>query len=156
METQSIDRLRQLHPAVKEKALDAYAEAVRITPKGVHPYILETLRSFTRSDELFAQGRTKPGDIVTDARAGQSYHNYGLALDFANQINGSVVWKVDANWMKVVNAFKKRGFLWGGDWKKSNDSPHLEMRFGFDWRELLYRHNDGYVDKKGYVILCKL
>jgi peptidoglycan L-alanyl-D-glutamate endopeptidase CwlK len=39
-------------------------------------------RSKKEQNELYAQGRSKPGQVVTNAKAGQSYHNYGLAVDF--------------------------------------------------------------------------
>lgn len=137
----SMGRLAQLHPSIRQSAIDAYTEACRITPVGVHPFITETLRSFERSNELYAQGRTTPGNIVTNAKGGSSLHNYGFALDFVLQINGKPVWKVDANWMKVVAVFKKHGFTWGGDFKSIPDAPHFEKSFGLGWRDLLARHN---------------
>src|SRR5690242_13033419 len=98
----SLSRLQLLHPAIRQSAIDAYNEAVQKTPSGVHPFITETLRSFERSNELYAQGRTKPGDIVSYAKGGQSYHNYGLAIDFVNQIDGKDFWpkqpELDKNW----------------------------------------------------------
>ena len=48
---------------------------------GLRPVVTETRRSFDRQNELFAQGRTAPGRIVTNARAGDSPHQYGLAAD---------------------------------------------------------------------------
>ena len=153
MEQTSIKRLNLLHPKIRQKALDAYAEAVRVTPVGVHPFITQTLRTFKESDDLYAQGRTKKGSIVTNAKAGQSYHNYGLALDFVNQVNGVAKWTVDANWMKVVNVFKKHGFVWGGDFKTILDQPHFEMTLGNNWRDLLVKVKSGKVDEDGYVIL---
>lgn len=120
MEQQSIARLKLLHPAIRYDALDAYSDAVQKTPRGIHPYITETLRTFERSDFLYSLGRTivnpdgksskKPmGNIVTNAKAGQSYHNFGLAcfdsktrvftdkgLRYFNELDGSekvVTWK---------------------------------------------------------------
>lgn len=153
METVSIARLKLLHPAIREDAIAAYTEAVRRTPVGVHPFIVQTLRSFEESDALYQKGRTRPGPKVTNAKAGQSYHNYGLALDFALQINGRLIWEVDKNWLIVVACFKEKDFEWGGDWKTFKDQPHLEKRFGLNWRTLLERHNAGAVDKDGYVKL---
>lgn len=165
MEQISIQRLKLLHPKLRDEALKAYDEAVNITPNGVHPFITETLRSFKRSTELFNQpwdnkdndgdGRIdEPDEHVTDAPGGSSYHNYGLALDFVIQLNGQQHWIVDANWMKVVNCFKKYGWTWGGDWSgKFKDPPHLEKKFGYNWRDLLKLHNTGKVDGDGYVIL---
>lgn len=144
METHSIAQLQLLHPAIRDKAIDAYNEAVKATPAGVHTYIDQTYRTFAESDALYAQGRTAPGSIVTNAKAGQSYHNYGLALDFHLQINGVDSWNVDHNWMIVVNVFKTFGFNWGGDFAGSfKDYPHLENKLGHNWRDLLALHNAG-------------
>jgi peptidoglycan L-alanyl-D-glutamate endopeptidase CwlK len=149
----SIARLNQLHPKLRTEAIFLYTEAVRITPVGVHPLIVQTLRTFEESDALYQKGRTRPGPKVTNAKAGQSYHNYGLAFDFCLQINGKIVWKVDKNWMKVVDLFKAHGWEWGGNFKSIVDQPHLEKTFGHNWRDLLVLHNEGKVDAQGYVII---
>lgn len=141
MDTKSIALLQLLHPDIMDKAIDAYNEAVKATPVGVHPSITQTMRTFAESDALYAQGRTKPGDIVTNAKAGQSYHNYGLALDFVLIVNGKTDWTVNPNWMVVVNIFKAHGFTWGGDWKSFKDQPHLEMRLGYSVSQLLAKYN---------------
>ena len=49
---------------------------------GIRPLIYCGRRTFEEQLALFAQGRTKPGRIVTKARPGESYHNYGLAFDW--------------------------------------------------------------------------
>jgi peptidoglycan L-alanyl-D-glutamate endopeptidase CwlK len=150
----SINRLKLLHPAIRQDAIDAYNEAVRKTPVGVHPVIIETFRSFEMSDLYYQKGRTKPGPIVSYARGGQSYHNYGLALDFALQVNGKIPWKINKDWMTVVDIFKSHGFEAGIDWAgKKKDAPHFQKTFGLNWRELLKRHNEGGVDADGYVDL---
>lgn len=143
MDTKSLEKLNQLHPSIRQDAIDAYTEACRITPANVHPVIDETLRSFERSNQLYAQGRTTSGDIVSNSKAGQSYHNYALALDFHLQINGKDVWNVDDNWMKVVKCFKDKDFTWGGDFQSLKDYPHFEKTLGHNWRELLAMHDDG-------------
>ena len=53
-------------------------------------------RSIEQQNALYAIGRTKPGSIVTKARGGYSWHNYGLAADYAFVINGKVTW--DGPW----------------------------------------------------------
>ena len=145
----------QLHPRVVDEAIAAYRKAVKITPVGIHPFITETMRSFQRSNDLYAQGRTAPGKIVTNAPAGASYHNYGLAIDFVIQVINSegdkaFRWVVDENWMKVVRCFKEQGFAWGGDFKSIKDAPHFEMTFGLSWRQLLqkYKEKDFLPDSK--------
>ena len=70
--------LATLHPTMIEAAREALAQA---DAEGLRPIISETLRSPARQDQLYAQGRTAPGSIVTKARAWESAHQYGLALD---------------------------------------------------------------------------
>lgn len=144
METKSISLLQLLHPKIRQSAIAAYNEAVQATPSGVHPVIDQTERSFAESDALYQKGRTTPGPKVSNAKAGQSYHNYGLALDFHLRINGVDKWEVDANWMIVVNIFKKHLFTWGGDFAGPfKDYPHLENKLGHKWQDLLVLHNEG-------------
>ncbi len=145
METTSIARLQQLHPICRDKAIDAYNEAVQATPAGIHPFVDQTYRTFEESDKLYQQGRTTPGDIVSNAKAGQSWHNYGLALDFHLQINGKDVWdEKNPNWMVVVNIFKKHGFNWGGEFPGTfKDYPHLEYKGGYTLAQLQAKHNAG-------------
>lgn len=150
----SIERLNQLHPLIRNDAILSYNESISIMPVGVKILITQTMRSFEESAHLYAQGRTEPGSIVTKAQAGQSYHNYGLGIDFVLLVGGKMIWKVDENWMTVVNIFKKYGFKWGGDWKgKFKDYPHLEKTLGHNWRDLLVLHNTGKVDEQGYVLI---
>jgi peptidoglycan L-alanyl-D-glutamate endopeptidase CwlK len=138
----SLLEIQTLHPKLRDVALLAYQEAVKATPEGVHPIITQGLRSFAESDKLFAQGRTAPGAIVTNARAGSSYHNYGLAIDFCLVVDGKQVWGVNEDWMIVVNIFKSHGFTWGGDFPGSfKDYPHLENKLGHKWQDLLVKHN---------------
>jgi peptidoglycan L-alanyl-D-glutamate endopeptidase CwlK len=139
----SLQRLNLLHPLIREDAIKAYEEAVLATPKGVHPFIVQTLRTFEEQDLLYQKGRTRPGPKVTNAKAGASLHNYGLALDFCNQVNGKLIWKVDKNWLTVIDIFKSYGFSSGNDWKSFKDAPHLEKSFGYTWRQLLAIHKAG-------------
>lgn len=153
MDTLSTEKLQLLHPKLRDIALQAYEEAVSATPVGVHPVIDQTYRTFAESDALYAQGRTTPGSIVSNAKAGQSYHNYALALDFHLLINGKDSWDTDDNWMKVVDIFKSHGFTWGGDFAGNfKDYPHLENRFGYNWRDLLAKHDAGdFINGTTYV-----
>jgi len=152
MDTNSIKQLQSLHPKLRDVAILAYTQAVNATPVGVHPLITQGYRTFAESEALYNQGRTTPGAIVSNAKAGQSYHNYGLSLDFCLVINGKQSWNVDDNWHKVVDIFKSHGFTWGGDWTSFKDYPHLEMRFGHNWRDLLVLHNAGeFIPGTSYV-----
>lgn len=137
MEDISLGRLLDLHPKIRESAMKAYKNSIDRTPEGVHPFITQTGRSFEESQTLYNQGRTTPGQIVTRAKPGQSYHNYYLALDFVLMVGGKMIWKVDDNWMIVVQCFREYGFFWGGDFTKFKDYPHLENRLGYHWSTLL-------------------
>lgn len=146
MDNVSFDRLNLLHPAIKDDAIKAYKEAILATPTGVHPIITQTLRTFEEQAVLYAQGRTIAGKVVTNSKPGQSYHQYGLALDFVIRVGGKIIWEVDNNWMIVVNCFQENGFFWGGEFKKFKDYPHFEKTVGFHWSDLLILH-----DKKDFI-----
>ncbi|OMF21899.1 M15 family metallopeptidase [Paenibacillus sp. FSL H8-0259] len=106
---------------------------------GVPIVITQGLRTIAEQDGLYAQGRTKPGQIVTNARGGYSYHNFSVAIDFALLLpNGGVSWDTKrdgdgdgiADWDEVVAQAKRIGWDWGGDWRTFTDLPHFEMTFG--------------------------
>lgn len=94
---------------------------------GVKIKIISSLRSYAEQDALYAQGRTKPGRIVTRARAGYSNHNFGIAFDVgvfegARYLGESVKYKaVGALGMEL-------GLEWGGNWKTIVDEPHFQLR----------------------------
>ena len=96
---------------------------------GIKLRVVSALRTWAEQDELYAQGRTKSGKIVTNARAGQSLHNFGLAIDVVEIKNGKALWK-NPNWNKIAALGKSIGFAWGGNFKTIKDKPHFEKRFG--------------------------
>lgn len=143
----TVKRVEELHPLLRKEAKEAITEAERGLPSNVSVRLTSTYRSFKEQDKLFNQ-RPK----VTNAKGGQSFHNYSLALDFVLIIDNKVAdWSTTKDrdkdgtpdWMEVVNAFKKRGWFWGGDFKSFKDSPHLEKTFGLSWRDCLSRYNAG-------------
>ena len=90
---------------------------------------------------MYAKGRTSPGKRVTNAKAGQIYHNYGLAFDVVEIKNGKALWN-NPNWNKIGALGKSLGFTWGGDWKFT-DKPHFQMTFGKHHRELAQLYKQG-------------
>ncbi|GAE07792.1 M15 family metallopeptidase [Paenibacillus sp. JCM 10914] len=132
----------ELHPYV----LKQKNELVRLTEeKGITIIISDGYRSHEEQTRIYNQGRTTGGSIVTNAKAGESLHNYGLAIDFALKLkDGSVIWDMEydgnnngkSDWMEVVEIAKSLGFQWGGDWANFPDYPHLQMDFGLSIREL--------------------
>jgi peptidoglycan LD-endopeptidase CwlK len=121
-------------------------------------YLYMGLRTFECQDELYAQGRTLPGKIVTNARGGDSLHNYGLAADFV--LDGvpekpGIQWswdtKADFNadgrndWMQMGEIAESSGLEWGGRWKRLPDLPHVQNTYGLTLAEIkeIYRSGHG-------------
>lgn len=143
----SIQRVRLLHPKIREEVSELIGKIEINNSFAIR--IVQGLRTIDEQNALYAQGRTKPGQIVTNARGGSSYHNYGLAIDFCLLYNGKISWDTNLDedkdgvkdWQEVVTMFKNNGFSWGGDWKSIVDQPHLEKTFGYNWRTLLDKYN---------------
>ncbi len=101
-------------------------------------------RSAKEQNALYAQGRSEPGRVVTNAKAGQSYHNYGLAVDFVIIHNNKTDYDLNSDrnrndipdWQELGELGKALGFEWGGDWNSFPDYPHLQMDFGLSIRQL--------------------
>ena len=163
----TLDRINLLHPKIKDEILNIYDEIVAALNGSAICRFAYTLRTFAEQDALYAQGRTKAGAKVTNAKGGQSYHNYGLAIDIVLLVdkdkNGSfetASWETSkdfdndkiADWMEIVAIFKRYGFEWGGDWK-FNDAPHFQKTFGKSINELLSLHKNNKVDKNGFVLI---
>jgi peptidoglycan L-alanyl-D-glutamate endopeptidase CwlK len=132
----------ELNPLVKERSDQLVQQAAK---KGIVIMITDGFRSVEAQDQLYEKGRTSDGNIVTNAKGGESYHNYGLAIDFALKTpSGNVIWdrQYDGNkngiadWTEVVQIAKTLGFQWGGDWAQFKDYPHLQMDFGLTLAEL--------------------
>lgn len=136
-------RLQQLAPEIRDSARAFINEAesigifLRIPPDGA-------FRSFSEQKSIYDKGRTAPGKIVTYAKPGQSYHNYGLALDVVEINNGSALWE-NPQWWKIGALGKKHGFAWGGEWSNP-DYPHFEKSFGYSTNNLLAMKNAGQIE----------
>lgn len=163
MDKITLERIELLHPKIREEVRGIYVEiCLALKGKAMCRFAF-TLRSFAEQSGLFKQGRTTPGKIVTNADAGLSYHNYGLAIDIMLIIdkdgNGSyetASWDVKSDfdgdgksdWQEVVTIFKQHGYEWGGDWKFT-DLPHFQKTFGKSVRELLELYK---IQKTQYVL----
>src|SRR3977135_4181957 len=90
MNKSSENRLAKVHPKL---AKGVTALIASLAAQGHTIEVVQGLRTFAEQDALFAQGRTKPGQIVTNAKGGQSNHNYGLAVDLCPLIDGKPQWK---------------------------------------------------------------
>jgi peptidoglycan L-alanyl-D-glutamate endopeptidase CwlK len=108
------------------------AEALLILckDKGIDVILTSTYRDKESQDALYAQGRTTPGKKVTNAKGGQSMHNWRVAFDVVPVINGKAVWNDDNLWNRVGEIGESVGLEWGGRWSKFIDKPHLQFTQG--------------------------
>jgi hypothetical protein len=103
------------------------------------PY--QGLRTFTEQDQLYSQGRSSPGKVVTNAQGGESAHNYGCATDWCLwDAKGAPSWpsKDDPKWTEYVQAVEKVGLKAGADF---GDEDHNELKIDCSWKHILVAFN---------------
>src|SRR5262249_22174032 len=122
-------RLAALHPVLAGKGR---ALLQRCASEGLALLVTQGLRTYEEQDGLYAKGRTKKplgkDYIVTNARGGFSWHNFGLAFDVAVlDAAGKEDWDYrHPGWQRVGVVGKSLGLSWGGDWTRLKDYPHFE------------------------------
>jgi RHS repeat-associated protein len=97
--------------------------------------VTDGFRTYAEQDNIYAQGRTKPGNIVTYASGGKSNHNFGLAVDVVPFENGKLNWDTK-NYPLIGRIGESRGLEWGGRWKRPVDRPHFQNLFGKTLQQL--------------------
>jgi len=127
-------KLEDLLPQVRTR-VEAFLKAA--DEAGIDLLVTSTYRDNASQDALYAQGRTKPGRIVTNAKAGQSFHNYRCAVDVVPVRNGKPVWdSKDPVWQTVGRLGKAAGLEWAGDWKRFKEFPHFQYTGGLTLAQL--------------------
>lgn len=151
-------RIEKLHPSVRAEVSKIIEDCDKVLTGRAKVRIAQGMRTFAEQDALYAQGRTAKGKKVTNAKGGQSIHNYGFAVDIVLIVDGNVAswdtakdWDGDkiSDWMEVVKVFKDNGWNWGGDWKSFKDLPHFDKKGFSDWKVLEKMKRD----KNNYIIL---
>ena len=148
----SDQRISTLHPLVIGKAKELIIRAEK--ELGIKLRVVSALRSWAEQTALFNQpfdgkdndrdGKIDEADEkVTNAKAGSSYHNFGLALDVVEIKNGKALW-TNPNWSKIAALGKSIGFEWGGDWKSFKDKPHFQYTFGKTLAQLRDLYQSGH------------
>ncbi len=126
-ETPASDRserlIATLLPPVQAKARRLFHLAAE---NGITIEIISGTRTYAEQDVLYEKGRSKPGSVVTKARAGYSNHNFGLAFDIGIFRDGEYL-EESPDYRKVGALGKGLGLAWGGDWKSLQDEPHFEL-----------------------------
>jgi len=147
------NRINQLHPSVRKEMETIINECNKALTGRSQVRISQGLRTFAEQDALYAQ-RPK----VTNAKGGQSIHNYGFAVDIVLIIDGSQAnwdthkdWDGDkiSDWDECVKIFAKHGWNWGGNWTSFKDMPHFDKIGWNNWRTLINKSKDA----QGYVII---
>ena len=147
----SLDRCKKLHPKIAQEVIQTITKVEANFPVNIKIRVVQALRTIAEQNALYAQGRTKPGQIVTKARGGSSYHNYGLAIDFAIMYDKdgdgkfeTLSWNTAldgdkdgiADWQEMVKEFKALGYHWSGENRTFKDLPHIEKSFGYTINQL--------------------
>lgn len=121
--------ITKCHPRLQEafKSL-----AAKCSAQGLTIGLGECFRTVAEQDALYAQGRTEPGSIVTNAK-GSSYssqHQWGIAFDFYRN-DGKGAYNESGDFFgRVGQIAKSIGLGWGGDWTSIVDKPHVYLP---DW-----------------------
>jgi peptidoglycan L-alanyl-D-glutamate endopeptidase CwlK len=146
MDKLTLERIEFAHPCIREQLKADYLAANNLLGKGSRLRFAWVFRTDAEQNALW---RKHPK--VTNAKAGQSIHNYGLAFDivllYDNDGDGKfeeASWSLTrdfdkdkiADWMEVTNYFKSKGWEWGGDWASFKDYPHFQFSKGHTWRQL--------------------
>lgn len=130
-------RIEDLHPVVAEKCR---AFIALCQSNGIDILITSTYRDHESQDELYAQGRTKPGKKVTNAKGGQSWHNYKLAFDVVPLRNGKPVWSTTGDdgklWERIGSYGEQVGLEWAGRWKSFKEMAHFQWAGGLTLADL--------------------
>jgi peptidoglycan L-alanyl-D-glutamate endopeptidase CwlK len=108
--------------------------------QGIIVIITSTYRSNEEQAALYAIGRTKPGNRVTNAKPGQSMHGYRIAFDFCPIIHGKCVWNNAELFERCGEIGEKVGLQWSGRFLTFRESAHFEFKGG---------HNLAYFQKGG-------
>lgn len=128
-----------LLPKAQEKARE-FMGALKAA--GLDAKIISATRSYREQDELYAQGRTKPGPKVTNAKGGYSNHNFGIAWDIGIFEDGKYL-EESPLYAKAGAIGKSLGLEWGGDWKSFTDEPHFQLKTGLTLAQMRQRKSKG-------------
>lgn len=121
-------KLSDLHPAVK---LLAEAHIAECAKAGIDLLIYCTYRDEEAQNALYLQGRKTPGKIVTNARGGDSYHNWRCAYDCVPLVGGKPDWTAHDLYLQVGKIGETLGLTWSGRWQgKMKETAHFQFTAG--------------------------
>lgn len=135
MDDRSTKVLETLLPAVHPRFRAFYEAANKaMEAHGLTVRFISGLRSYAEQDALYAQGRTKPGAKVTNAKAGYSWHNWGTAVD-VGVFKGKAYLPESPAYAWLGPIGEACGLEWGGKWK-TPDRPHYQFPTGLTMAQM--------------------
>lgn len=134
IDERTLKNIATLEPKAQDIFKQLVIEAKKIAAGMGYEYVaISGNRTFKEQDALYAKGRTAPGPRVTNARAGFSNHNFGIALDFGvfkdgKYLDDSQPATASQVHRAVSKIAEKYGIDWGGAWSTFKDEPHYEVK----------------------------
>jgi len=126
--------LNDLLPEVKRR-VENFVEACKAN--GIDLLVTSTYRDNESQDALYAQGRTAAGKIVTNARAGDSFHNHRCAVDVVPLVSGKPDWDGSHPvWAEVGRLGQENGLEWAGNWVHFKELAHFQYTGGLTIAQL--------------------
>lgn len=126
-------KLEDLLPDVKLK-VEAFIALCLLN--GIDIIITSTYRDAESQTAIYNQGRTTAGKRVTNAKAGQSYHNYRCAADFAPVVNGKINWNDSKLFTRCGEYAEQCGLEWAGRWESFPELAHVQYTGGLSIKDL--------------------
>jgi peptidoglycan L-alanyl-D-glutamate endopeptidase CwlK len=99
--------------------------------------VTSTYRDHESQQALYDQGRTKAGKVVTNAKAGDSWHNWRCAVDVVPLVNGKPNWDgSDPVWDRIGELGEQAGLEWAGRWRTFKELAHFQYTGGLTLTDL--------------------
>lgn len=125
--------LSDLTPVARERCLK-WLDACK--SEGIDVLVYCTYRSGAEQDELYKIGRTLPGKRVTNAKAGDSVHQWRCAWDAVPLLSGKPQWSDNAAYARMGAIAEKFGIEWAGKWKSFKETAHFQYTGGLTLADL--------------------
>jgi peptidoglycan LD-endopeptidase CwlK len=125
MDEISEKRLSEVYPGLADKVRQM---AAQLEAEGIDIRVTQSLRPWKEQEALYEQGRSQPGEIVTNARPGYSWHQFGLAVDVAPLTPQGVDWNTSHPvWVRIVAVGESLGLFPGAEFRSFPDWPHFQL-----------------------------
>ena len=104
---------------------------------GIDLLITSTYRDNESQQALYEQGRTTAGKVVTNAKAGDSWHNWRCAVDVVPMVNGKPNWDgLHPVWDQIGTLGEQAGLEWAGRWRTFKELAHFQYTGGLTLTDL--------------------